>query len=179
MNVYYKNSHNQGSKEGYKQSGPPFIIYSEPKQPYNHFVNRFCQSKSKMMNCYSKDEAIKLANSFWDQKKKNQEFIEQYIASPPSLLFPKPKGTQKTLNSFFVNLANTCDNKGLEAQISLYQPQEERKNEEIPKNKRHYEEISGEREESHLKKNKSSSQLWKTIYKENLATIKNLKALMF
>jgi len=152
-----KDNLNKPSIDDYKQLGPPFKIFSEPNQLYQRFVNRYCQSKSKMLNCPSKDQAFKLANSFWDKSKKDSQFVEQYVASPPTLFFQKPKGTQQTINSFF---SKSHDNMMKKSNVSLnpvnpFNVQEEIKNEELSKpNIRKSEEISGEKLQPQLKKMK-------------------------
>ena len=81
---------------------PSFKIYENPETQYQLVVNRFCQSKSKLMNCASKKDAIEKANTFWQGNKSNKSFCNTYIQSPPT--FPvKKKLTQPTIISFTKN----------------------------------------------------------------------------
>jgi len=80
---------------------PPYIIYSNPTKDYHYFVNRFCQSKSKMKNCFSKQNAIEIVNAQWEEKKKDKDLIHQYINTPPSLPWKPTTNSQKSLKNFF------------------------------------------------------------------------------
>ena len=79
---------------------PPMIIYKKPTQQYHHFINRYCQSKSKMIKCSSKEDALIKANQFWEQHKSNSEFINNYVSS--TLTYPVQEDkSQKNITSFF------------------------------------------------------------------------------
>jgi hypothetical protein len=45
-----------------KPTIPAMEIYKKPSNDYQKFVNRFCQSKTKIENCATKEDALKKAN---------------------------------------------------------------------------------------------------------------------
>ena len=80
---------------------PPSIIYPKPTTPYHSFINRVCQSKSKMMKCTSKEEAIALGNKLWETYKKDNDYISEYNNSNCTYPVLKKKDGQQNLKAFF------------------------------------------------------------------------------
>ena len=89
---------------------PSFKVYENPETQYQFVVNRFCQSKSKLVNCVSKKEVIGKANAFWQDNKSDKPFCDSYIQSPstypvkkvpiqPTILSFTKKNQNPTLNN--------------------------------------------------------------------------------
>ena len=74
---------------------PSFIVYKNANTSYQHVINRFCQSKSKMAICTSKKEAFDNANQFWETNKLNKAFCDLYINTVPT--YPIKKSTQPSV----------------------------------------------------------------------------------
>lgn len=79
---------------------PSFVIYQEPTMLYQKFMNRVCQSKTKMTPGISKELAISIANNLWEKQKDYKAKVEEYVQSLPTNPIKKDM-TQKSLNLFF------------------------------------------------------------------------------
>ena len=92
------------------QNTASFKIYGAPSSSYHHFVNRACQSKTKMIGCSSKKAAFIIANKFWEQSKDDKVFVDTYINPEPTNPIQETKNNNQNLLTTFFSKAPANSN---------------------------------------------------------------------
>ena len=100
-----------------------------------------------MMDCCSREDAVIIANKYWDDHKSDREFISLYINSEITLPITVAVEDQKKLTTFFKKTDSTLNNKPKNTPTNHSDDNHKVQSEEntTPVIKRKVELISGER----------------------------------